>query len=114
MKKVSTTIASTKARRSSSLRKDTPFRAASGSPKVGAPVSRPSFRTVSRPAPEKPKGTARGAPLVGDQDTAPKLQKALADAGHGSRREIEEWISAGRVSVNGEPAHIGQRVGPEY
>lgn len=117
MKKVSTTIASTKARRSSSLRKDTPFRAASGSPKVGAPVSRPSFRTVSRPgsrpAPEKPKGAARGAPLVGDQDTAPKLQKALADAGHGSRREIEEWISAGRVSVNGEPAHIGQRVGPE-
>lgn len=43
----------------------------------------------------------------------PKLQKALADAGHGSRREIEDWIAAGRVNVNGEPAHIGQRVGPE-
>ena len=43
----------------------------------------------------------------------PKLQKALADAGHGSRREIEDWIAAGRVQVNGEPAHIGQRVGPE-
>lgn len=117
MKKVSTTIASTKAPRSSSLRKDTPFRTASGSPKVGAPVSRPPSRPVSRPgsrpAPEKPKGTARGAPFVVDQDAAPKLQKALADAGHGSRREIEEWISAGRVSVNGEPAHIGQRVGPE-
>ncbi len=42
-----------------------------------------------------------------------KLQKALADAGHGSRREIEEWISAGRVHVNGEPAHIGQRIGPD-
>jgi 23S rRNA pseudouridine2605 synthase len=41
------------------------------------------------------------------------LQKALADAGHGSRREIEDWIAAGRVNVNGEPAHIGQRVGPE-
>jgi 23S rRNA pseudouridine2605 synthase len=41
------------------------------------------------------------------------LQKALADAGHGSRREIEEWISAGRVHVNGEPAHIGQRIGPD-
>lgn len=42
-----------------------------------------------------------------------KLQKALADAGHGSRRELEEWIAAGRVSVNGEPAHVGQRIGPE-
>ncbi len=37
----------------------------------------------------------------------------MADAGFGSRRELEEWILAGRVSVNGEPAHVGQRVGPE-
>jgi 23S rRNA pseudouridine2605 synthase len=43
----------------------------------------------------------------------PKLHKALADAGFGSRRELEEWILAGRVSVNGEPAHVGQRVGPD-
>ena len=43
----------------------------------------------------------------------PKLQKALADAGLGSRREIEGWIAAGRVSVNGDVAHIGQRVGAE-
>ena len=42
----------------------------------------------------------------------PKLHKLLADAGIGSRREMEELIIAGRVSVNGEPAHIGQRVGP--
>lgn len=42
----------------------------------------------------------------------PKLHKVLADAGIGSRREMEELIVAGRVSVNGEPAHIGQRVGP--
>jgi hypothetical protein len=32
---------------------------------------------------------------------------------YGSRRELEEWIVAGRVSVNGVPAHVGQRVGPE-
>jgi 23S rRNA pseudouridine2605 synthase len=38
------------------------------------------------------------------------LQKALADAGFGSRREIEEWIAAGRVQVNGETAHLGQRI----
>lgn len=41
----------------------------------------------------------------------PKLHKVLAQAGIGSRREMEELIVAGRVSVNGEPAHIGQRVG---
>jgi 23S rRNA pseudouridine2605 synthase len=41
------------------------------------------------------------------------LQKALADGGYGSRREIEGWIQAGRVNVNGEPAHIGQRVSPD-
>ncbi len=28
----------------------------------------------------------------------------------GARREIEEWIAAGRVHVNGETAHLGQRV----
>lgn len=42
-----------------------------------------------------------------------KLHKALADAGLASRREIEDWIAAGRISVNGEPAHVGQRIGPD-
>lgn len=39
-----------------------------------------------------------------------KLQKVLAQAGLGSRRLMEEWIAAGRVSVNGEPATLGMRV----
>ncbi|MFZ2303079.1 MAG: pseudouridine synthase [Gallionella sp.] len=39
-----------------------------------------------------------------------KLQKVLAQAGFGSRRMMEEWIAAGRVSVNGEPATLGMRV----
>src|SRR5690606_14628603 len=43
----------------------------------------------------------------------PKLHKVLADAGIGSRRDMEELIIAGRVSVNGEPAHVGQRIGPD-
>lgn len=49
--------------------------------------------------------------LTSDDD-APKLHKVLADAGLGSRRDMEELIIAGRVSVNGEPAHIGQRILP--
>lgn len=39
-----------------------------------------------------------------------KLQKVLARAGLGSRRELEERIRAGRVLVNGEPARLGDRV----
>lgn len=39
-----------------------------------------------------------------------KLHKVLADLGYGSRRELERMIAAGRVAVNGQPAHPGQRV----
>ena len=39
-----------------------------------------------------------------------KLQKVLARAGHGSRREIEAKIAAGRVSVDGKLATLGDRV----
>ncbi|MCX7275271.1 MAG: pseudouridine synthase, partial [Burkholderiales bacterium] len=45
-------------------------------------------------------------------EDGPKLHKLLADAGLGSRRDMEELIVSGRVSVNGEPAHVGQRIGP--
>jgi len=47
--------------------------------------------------------------LTSDDD-APKLHKILADAGLGSRRDMEDLILQGRVSVNGLPAHIGQRI----
>ena len=39
-----------------------------------------------------------------------KLQKVLARAGFGSRRELEVWISQGRVRVNGRIAMLGDRV----
>tara|TARA_R110001599_G_scaffold330485_1_gene544936 strand:+ start:310 stop:1245 length:936 start_codon:yes stop_codon:yes gene_type:complete len=39
-----------------------------------------------------------------------KLQKVLARVGLGSRREVEAWIEAGRISVNGKLATLGCRV----
>ena len=47
--------------------------------------------------------------LAPDAD-APKLQKVLAQSGVGSRRDLEQMIVDGRVTVNDEKAHVGQRV----
>jgi len=41
---------------------------------------------------------------------AERLQKFLAQAGYGSRREIENWIRDGRISVNDKPAELGVSV----
>jgi len=48
--------------------------------------------------------------LPDEKSHGERLQKVLAQAGFGSRRTMEEWIAAGRVSVNGEPATLGMRV----
>ena len=48
-----------------------------------------------------------------DQEIGPageKLQKVLARIGVGSRRDVEAWISHGRIKVNGKDATLGQRV----
>ncbi len=48
--------------------------------------------------------------VLAPQVEAPKLHKVLAQAGLGSRLEMEQLILEGRISVNNEPAHIGQRI----
>jgi len=65
----------------------------------------------SRP-PAAPSGRAarRMQPVTEQVLVEERLQKALASSGLGSRREMETWISEGRVQVNGETALLGSKV----
>src|SRR5712664_2196118 len=65
------------------------------------PGSEPPIPSRNKPPPE-PTAKPRGE----------RLQKLLAAAGHGSRREIESWIEAGRVCVAGRTAKLGDRALP--
>lgn len=84
-------------------------------------------KTSSGPSPEKKSGgssrgnkpvkqtvSAPSAPKVATADSSPdeKLQKVLARAGLGSRREMEREIEAGKVKVNDRIAKLGDRVAP--
>jgi 23S rRNA pseudouridine2605 synthase len=62
----------------------------------------------SEPAPE-PEGEAARRVLAAAPD-APKLHKVLAQAGIGSRRDMEQMIADGQITVNGQAAHVGQRI----
>jgi 23S rRNA pseudouridine2605 synthase len=48
--------------------------------------------------------------VLAPQVETPKLHKVLAQSGLGSRLEMEQLIMEGRITVNNEPAHIGQRI----
>ena len=65
-----------------------------------------------RPARRTPPRAAAPAPTAGSPKTE-KLHKIMADAGLGSRREMERWIEAGRVTINGTVAALGVRVGDD-
>lgn len=78
-----------------------PSRPMRGGPRDGAP-----------PRGRGKRGEARHGESVLDNEPV-RLHKILAQVGVGSRRELEEWILAGRISVNGKPAEVGQLVGPQ-
>ena len=59
---------------------------------------------------EEEADTAAPKRVLAPQPETPKLHKVLAQAGLGSRLEMEQLIMEGRISVNNEPAHIGQRI----
>lgn len=67
-----------------------------------------------RRSPNAPMGRAasRLQQAIAPEAPSERLHKALATAGLGSRREMEEWIAEGRIQVNGETATVGTKVGP--
>lgn len=78
------------------------------------PRNKPASKPTSEAAPKKGSGPKKGG--KGTTPSAPadeKLQKVLARAGLGSRREMERAIEAGEVRVNERVAHLGDRVTPE-
>lgn len=79
-------------------------------PEQAAAPKRRDERRAPRAA-EVP-GGRRGRTGVAAQATPERLHKVLAQSGVGSRRDMEDMIISGRVSVNGLPAHVGQLVGP--
>ena len=62
-----------------------------------------------RPAAHRPPSRAGAGALPG-ADAPVRLNKRLADLGHCSRREADEWIARGWVKVNGQVAAMGQPV----
>lgn len=67
-----------------------------------SPMRRPVREQEEAPARPRRRTAAAAAPQ--------RLQKVLALSGYGSRRDMEELIASGRVTVNGEPAQLGQTV----
>lgn len=61
-------------------------------------------------ADEEVEGLAPVKRVLAPMAESPKLHKVLAQAGMGSRLEMEQLILEGRITVNHEPAHIGQRI----
>ena len=101
-------------------RPDPPKTARRSDPGGAAGHGTPSARSraaASGATAARPKATTSGkGPGTSQPPSAvepARIQKVLADAGLGSRREIEGWITAGRIEINGRVAKLGDRLGPD-
>lgn len=86
-----------------------PAKARNAAPAVGA-IRFEDVVTGQFDADEEDVALAPPKRVLSPQPETPKLHKVLAQAGLGSRLEMEQLILEGRISVNAEPAHIGQRI----
>src|SRR5215216_5605203 len=66
--------------------------------------------------PNKRFGKGRGGKAERQGGSSPskreRLQKVMAQSGHGSRRNIEILIAQGHITINGQVAKLGDSVGP--
>jgi len=94
-----------------------PVPAAGAHPRAGA--KRPAAAAVNRfedvvsgqfDADEEREDLSAPKRVLAPVAESPKLHKVLAQSGMGSRLEMEQLIMEGRITVNNEPAHIGQRI----
>ncbi len=83
-------------------------------PKKSVPKKPVSKKPTSKKSVETPDSDLPAQEVSASElSTSEKLQKVLAAAGYASRREIERWITSGRIQINGKTAKLGDRVTSE-
>lgn len=70
-------------------------------------------RHFTRGATKRALASLSDAVNIKHKSSKQRIHKLLASLGMGSRRAIEQWISEGKIQVNGKPATIGQAVSVE-